>query len=89
MSDVFTWSHLGVLVALASVCLAIWKLRAADLREIDRKLQSNTIDLAAFKLLVSERHPTIGDLASIETRLAASLDRLSDRIDRLLEREGR
>ena len=85
MTDAFTWSHLGVLVALLGVCLTVWKLRAADLREIDRKLQSNSIDLAAFKLLVSERHPTVGDLAAIETRLAASLDRLSDRIDRLLE----
>lgn len=89
MTDAFTWSHLGVLVALAGVCLTIWKLRAADLRDFDRKIDSVNISLAAFKLHVAELHPTAVELAQIETRLTASLDRLSDRIDRLLERDGR
>jgi hypothetical protein len=34
-------------------------------------------------------HPTAVELSQIEARLSASLDRLSSRIDRLLERDGR
>jgi hypothetical protein len=89
MMDAFTWPQLGTLVALASLALAAWKIRQADLKEIDRKCQSNAIELAAFKLHVAELHPTALELVQIEARLSASLDRLSSRIDRLLERDGR
>jgi NO-binding membrane sensor protein with MHYT domain len=89
MQDILTWSHLSVLVALGGFCLAIWKIRQADLREIDRKIEATAISLAAFKLHVAELHPTAVELSQIEARLSASLDRLSSRIDRLLERDGR
>jgi len=80
--NIFTWSHLSALLALGGFCLAVWKMRQADLREIDRKIEATAISLAAFKLHVAELHPTA-------VELSASLDRLSSRIDRLLERDGR
>ena len=82
MPDILTWSHLSVLIALGGFCLAVWKIRQADLREIDRKIEATAISLAAFKLHVAELHPTAVELSQIEARLSASLDRL-------LERDGR
>ena len=77
----------GVLVAFAGLCVAIYKIRQADWKEINSQIQSCAIELAAFKLHVSELHPTAVELVQIEARLSASLDRLASRIDRLLERE--
>jgi hypothetical protein len=92
--DVLTWAHIGVLVAFASLCATIWKLRKDDWKEINNRIDSVSIALAAFKLDVSGRHPTIGDLADAERRFfeanshtIAAINRLSDRIDRMLERE--
>lgn len=79
----------GVVLAFAGLCVTVWKIRREDWKEIDRRLQSNAIELAAFKLHVAELHPTAVELVQIEARLSASLDRLSSRIDRLLERDGR
>lgn len=79
----------AVLVAFAGLAVAVWKIRREDWKEIERRLQSNAIELAAFKLHVAELHPTAVELVQIEARLSASLDRLSSRIDRLLERDGR
>ena len=87
MPDIFTWSHLSDLPG--SVGREKPKIREADLREIDRKIEATAISLAAFKLHVAELHPTAVELSQIEARLSASLDRLSSRIDRLLERDGR
>lgn len=90
------WTHLGVLAALAGICLTIWKMRREDLKEIDRRLQTNSIELAAFKLQVADGHPTVADLANAESRFMEAnretiraINNLSGRIDRLLEREGR
>lgn len=87
--DALTWQHLGVLVALAGLAVALWKMRRADWKEIERRIQSNSIELVAFKLHVAELHPTAIELSQIEGRLTASLDRLASRIDRMLERDGR
>lgn len=89
MPDAFTWSQLGVIIAGAGLCLTAWKIRQADLREINRRLEAQGIELAAFKLHVAELHPTAVELSQIEARLSASLDRLASRIDRLLERDTR
>jgi hypothetical protein len=58
------------------------KIWQADLREIDRKIEATAISFVAFKLHVAELHPTA-------VELSASLDRLSSRIHRLPERDGR
>jgi hypothetical protein len=39
-----------VLLALGGSCLAVWKIRQADLREIDRKIEATAISFVAFKL---------------------------------------
>lgn len=83
------WMALAsVMLAFGGLCVAIYKIRQADWREIDRRIQSNQIELAAFKLHVAELHPTAVELSQIEARLSASLDRLATRIDRLLERSN-
>ena len=86
----------GLVFALFGQALAVWKLRKDDLEKIQNKIDSCAIALAAFKIEVSGRHPTIGDLADAERRFfeanshtIAAINRLSDRIDRMLEREAK
>ncbi len=79
----------GVIIAFCGLCAVIYKIRQADWKEINNKIQSNSIELAAFKLQVAQLHPTATDLIQVEARLSASLDRLADRIDSFLERASR
>ena len=79
----------GVVIAFGLLCVAIWKIRAADWREINNKIESVAIQLAAFKLHVAEMHPTAPELQRMESNLTSALNRLAERIDRLLERDGR
>ena len=87
-------SILGIMIAFGGLCVTIWKLRKDDWDKINNRIQSFSIELAAFKMEVSGRHPTMIDLADAERRFfdanthtIAALNRLSDRIDRMLERE--
>ena len=84
----------GVMVAFFGQALAYWKLRKDDWKEISNRIESCAISLAAFNIEVSGRHPTVVDLADAERRFfeanshtIAAINRLSDRIDRMLERE--
>jgi hypothetical protein len=79
----------GVLIAFGVLCATIYKIRQSDWKEINKQIQSNAIELAAFKLQVAQLHPTASDLIQVEARLSASLDRLADRIDSFLERASR
>ncbi len=79
----------GFAVAFAGLCVTVWKVRKADWREIQNKIDTQAVALAAFKLEVSQLHPTASELHAIEQRLTQALDKLADRIDRLLERDAR
>ncbi len=79
----------AVMIAFGGLCVTIYKIRQSDWKEINNKIQSNAIELAAFKLQVAQLHPTATDLIQVEARLSASLDRLADRIDSFLERASR
>jgi len=79
----------GVGLAFAGLCVTIYKIRQTDWKEINNKIQSNAIDLAAFKLTVAQSYPTMSDLIQVEERLSASVNRLADRIDAFLERVSR
>lgn len=76
----------GFLVAFAGLCVTVWKVRKADWQSINNKIESQSVALAAFKLEVSQLHPTAQELRDIEHRLTQALEKLADRIDRMLER---
>ena len=87
---------IGLLIAFSGMCATIWKVRKDDWDKINNRIQSFSIELAAFKIDVSGRHPTVADLADAERRFfeanshtIAAINRLSDRIDRMLERGDR
>ncbi len=95
MTDALTWTQLGVIASFLGLMVSAWKIRASDHRDIDRRFQTQSIDLAAFKLQVMERHPTMDELADAERRFleanrvtVEAINKLSDRIDRMLERKG-
>lgn len=94
-----TFEHIATVVGIAltfvGLGITIWKVRKEDWLRIDSKIQSVVIDLAAFKIHVAERHPTVGGLAEAERRFTeahrevmALLGKISDRIDRIIE-QGR
>jgi hypothetical protein len=85
--DLITWTELGVLFAGLSGGVGIWKIRAADRRHYDDKLDAQAKEVADFKLQVATMHPTMKEIAAIEERLTLALNRLADRLDRLLERD--
>lgn len=91
MMDVITWPELGVLMtglgAMATAGGTAWRVRSADKRYYDKELSVISKDLADFKLHVATMHPTMKELAAIEERLILALNRMSDRLDRLLERD--
>lgn len=76
----------GLLIAFAGLCVTVWKVRKADWQQINNKIEAQAVALAAFKIEVSQLHPTASELCAIEERLTRALDKLADRLDRLLER---
>jgi hypothetical protein len=62
---------------------ALAQLRKDAFEELGRQ----AIGLSVFKLSVSQDHPTIKDMSDSEDRLTKAMDKLTDRIDRWLERQ--
>jgi hypothetical protein len=86
MNDVITWPEIAALASIAGAAATAWKIRATDKRHYDGKLETYAKDLADFKLYVATIHPTMKELAAIEERLTLALNRLADRLDRLLDK---
>ena len=92
MTELFTLANFFGLVAFSGLVVTVWKIRRDDWQTINKKWESHAIELAAFKILVLERHPTVADLAHAEQRFMdanretlEAIRHLTARIDRLLE----
>jgi len=94
MIESFTWTQLGTLASLVSgilgLAFGIWKQRSADLRLLYGKIEDAkdtlTQALNDFKVEVARTHPTGKELAASEERLTFAINKLTERIDRWLER---
>ncbi len=94
MENFFTWSQLGttasVLIGILGLGFGFWKQRSADLRGLHKKIEavkdSLTAALNEFKVEVAREHPTAKALAASEERLTTAINKLTERIDRWLER---
>ena len=94
MIESFTWTQLGTLASLVSgilgLAFGIWKQRSADLRLLYAKIEDTkdtlTQALNDFKVEVARTHPTGKELAASEERLTFAINKLTERIDRWLER---
>lgn len=94
MENLFTWSQLGttasVLIGILGLGLGLWKQRSADLRGLHKKIEAVKDTLTAalndFKVEVAREHPTAKALAASEERLTSAINKLTERIDRWLER---
>lgn len=94
MIESFSWAQLGTLASLVSgilgLAFGIWKQRSADLRLLYAKIEDAkdtlTQALNDFKVEVARTHPTGKELAASEERLTFAINKLTERIDRWLER---
>jgi len=94
MIESFTWPQLGTLASLVigilGLAFGIWKQRSADLRLLYAKIEDAkdtlTQALNDFKVEVARTHPTGRELAASEERLTFAINKLTERIDRWLER---
>ena len=94
MTDLFTLPNFVALIAFSGLVITVWKIRRDDWEAINTKWQSHAIELAAFKIQVLEKHPTLSDLVEAEKRFMNAnretldaIKHLTTRIDRLLELE--
>ncbi|KFC63963.1 hypothetical protein FG93_05473 [Bosea sp. LC85] len=55
------------------------------LARLEQRLEQQAIDLAAFKLEAAQRFVTDDMMAKLEERVIGAIDRLADRLDRLIE----
>ena len=83
--DASTLPWISALIAFGGLCVTIYKIRHDDKREIDQRLIHQERELADFKIQVAQTHPTAEELRSSVASLKHSLDRLTDRIDRVLD----
>lgn len=71
-------SALGLVLTGASMLAAVWWV-------LQRQITEQAEEFAAYKLEVAEKYAQVGHLKEVEARLAVSIDRLTDRIDKLLD----
>jgi hypothetical protein len=94
-TQIFTWSQLGTIASLVLGILGLgfglWKQRSADLRGLHKRIESAKDTLTAalndFKVEVAREHPTAKALQASEERLTSAINKLTERIDRWLERD--
>lgn len=86
MTDAFTWSQLGIIISGIGLVLTAWKLRQVDKERYEKAIAQVSKELGDFKLHVALMHPTSTELSSLRADLMGALNRLTERIDRLLER---
>jgi len=93
-TQIFTWSQFGTLASLVLGILGLGfgllKQRSADLRALYKKIEgvkdTLTAALNEFKVEVAREHPTAKALQASEERLTSAINKLTERIDRWLER---
>jgi hypothetical protein len=94
VAQIFTWGQLGtiasILLGILGLTFGLWKQRSADLRTLYRTIEgvkdTLTATLNDFKVEVAREHPTAKALAASEERLTSAINKLTERIDRWLER---
>jgi hypothetical protein len=64
---------------------ALFWLRFHDRDETDKALRSLTTDLANYKLTVATGFASISHLKDVETRIMAHLEKIDQKIDRVIE----
>lgn len=92
--DGFTWTQFGILISLVGLVITLaagaWKQRSSDIRAIHERIEGVKDKLTAalndFKIEVARDYPTARALAASEERLTSAINKLTERIDRWLER---
>jgi hypothetical protein len=94
MSGPITWEFAVILIAFAGGVLAIWwrierrieKAEAVAAQASETRAQETAAlakDLAAYKLSAAQDFASVMDIKDVEQRLAAAIERLTNRIEQL------
>lgn len=79
-------------IAIAGLCIAVaggialWAVRVNRGESAATRVERVERDLADFKERVARDYATAAMVAAVESRVVAAIDRLGDRLDRVLER---
>lgn len=84
------------LVSILATLAASWGVlrfqagrHEVELRRVEGRLDQLAADLSAFKLEAARRYVTDEMLVKVEERIVTAIDRLADRLDRVIESRGR
>lgn len=75
-------------LAIAGAIGGVWKYLQVQIASNAEKLGQTERDLAAFKLQVAREYATMSVIKNIEERILAAVERLGDRLDRVIDRNG-
>lgn len=77
MTGPITWEALAYLFALAGTLAGVWWWMSGAVRKV-------ADDLSVYKLEAAEKYASVSHLKEVEGRLASAIERLTNRIDKLL-----
>ena len=94
MTGPITWEFAAILIAFAGGVLAIWwriecrieRAEAVAAKASEARAQETAAvgkDLAAYKLTAAQDFASVIDMKDVELRLAAAIERLTNRIEQL------
>lgn len=93
MSAAVQWSDVATVIGILAVMFGgLWFLWSRIAQAEDRAVVSVTAvksDLADFRLKVAEQYVSRDNLKDLEDRLVQAIERLGDRLDRVLENKPR
>ena len=73
------WQEVLALAAVCAMACGVWW-------RLQQQITASARSLDVYKLEAAEKFASVAHLKDVEARLIVSIDRLSDRIDRLLSK---
>lgn len=81
------FDHAAPYISLIAIICNAWLLW--NMTESKRDRDSIKSDLSSFRLTVAKEYVAQTSLRELEERLVATIERLGDRLDRVLDRAGK
>ncbi len=93
MSGAITWEQVASIISAGGALLAIVAWVYRGLRAIERRVEEVRAkcanELAEFKLSVAREYATSEAIKEVEERVVEAINRLADRLDRILDHQAK
>lgn len=84
-----TWTTPAGATLLLAILGGVWRILSNEIRAVRAEAQAAREDLAAYKLEVAKEYASTSHLKEVEIRLVTTIESLTQRIDRLIDRMDR